>query len=278
MYQVTIKGRTLEELKSAVSRIHDQLQSPIHIVNGMTEDLTDDQSVHNTVHATEMAIADEETEVHSKYTESGDLPATSINVPLKPLNNDVNPPVTLDSSKLDTEGVPWDERIHTKARTKVRAGTWKLKKGSDADVVSKVKAELIQNVQLTANPTPIPPAPITPTTPVVETPVANIQATEVEPRIAEVPINLPPPVAPPVVAAPIVTPPPVSGSGHTFETFKVNFPMIVGTLLTEGKVTSEYINELTTHFKVQQIYEISDEQKAVMFESFAEYGFIQKVG
>ena len=51
---------------------------------------------------------------------------------------------------LDTEGIPWDNRIHTNAKTKIRAGTWKLKRSIDVAEVEKVKAELLANQSLVA--------------------------------------------------------------------------------------------------------------------------------
>jgi len=44
--------------------------------------------------------------------------------------------------QLDSEGLPWNERIHTSARTKIANGTWKLKRGITPDLVEIVKEEL----------------------------------------------------------------------------------------------------------------------------------------
>ncbi len=44
--------------------------------------------------------------------------------------------------QLDSEGLPWDARIHTPAKTKVANGTWKLKRGADPTEVSTVRDEL----------------------------------------------------------------------------------------------------------------------------------------
>jgi len=54
---------------------------------------------------------------------------------------------------LDSEGLPWDDRIHTSARSKIANGTWKLKRGGDPAQVAAVKAELkslmnVPNVQV----------------------------------------------------------------------------------------------------------------------------------
>lgn len=44
--------------------------------------------------------------------------------------------------ELDSEGLPWDKRIHASTKTKIASGTWKLARGVDASVVEAVKAEL----------------------------------------------------------------------------------------------------------------------------------------
>ena len=58
----------------------------------------------------------------------------------------------------------------------------------------------------------------------------------------------------------------------------LGFPMIIGALISEGKINQDYINQLREHFLVDQIWKITDEQKAEVFESFVGYNFIQKVG
>lgn len=51
--------------------------------------------------------------------------------------------------ELDSAGFPWDARIHTEAKTKVKAGTWKLRRKVDKDLVATVREE-------TAKSTPAP--------------------------------------------------------------------------------------------------------------------------
>ena len=52
--------------------------------------------------------------------------------------------------ELDGEGIPWDIRIHTDAKTKIKAGTWKLKRSIDTALVEQVKAELLANMSVAA--------------------------------------------------------------------------------------------------------------------------------
>jgi hypothetical protein len=51
--------------------------------------------------------------------------------PVAPVPSAPVPPVPLASGAvaLDRDGLPWDARIHAASKTKVAAGTWKLKKG-----------------------------------------------------------------------------------------------------------------------------------------------------
>ena len=62
------------------------------------------------------------------------------------------PPVetAVPTVELDGEGIPWDSRIHTSAKTKIKAGTWKLKRGVDVTEVEKVKGELLANMNVAA--------------------------------------------------------------------------------------------------------------------------------
>ena len=46
------------------------------------------------------------------------------------------------SAEVDVSGMPWDERIHQKGKSKKKDNTWKLKKGVDLALVQSVTAEL----------------------------------------------------------------------------------------------------------------------------------------
>ena len=200
--------------------------------------------------------------------------------------------------ELDAEGIPWDKRIHTSTKTQMkREKTWKRKRDLEDSFVTQVKNELLLNVQQAANPAVIPPAPINADTPIIEQPLAPVleqPVVELPPAVAPIVNQLcTPPVAvveapispvveqPVVVDAPIVAPAPtpqLSGSGHTIETFSAGFPMILANLITEGKVTQDYVNELKTYFNAKEIWELTPEQKTEVFNSFVGFGFIQKVG
>lgn len=87
----------------------------------------------------------------------------------------IAPIVAPGSLELDAEGIPWDSRIHTEARSKNKDGTWRAKRGiNDEVLVKRIKAELLAAVAgapaaPTADPTPtvlVPPIPTVPVTPI----------------------------------------------------------------------------------------------------------------
>ncbi len=42
---------------------------------------------------------------------------------------------------LDSEGYPWDHRIHSTTKSKIANGTWKIKRGIDSTLIDSVRAE-----------------------------------------------------------------------------------------------------------------------------------------
>lgn len=76
--------------------------------------------------------------------------------------------------ELDIKGLPWDNRIHARTKTKTNEGNWKLMRGVDSNLVKQVEAELLG----TLNAPIIPSAPnISQITPVIP---SNIPAPPVE--------------------------------------------------------------------------------------------------
>ena len=76
------------------------------------------------------------------------------------------------SDKLDAEGTPWDERIHSSSKSFIKNGTWKLKRGVDPNFVAKIKEEW-KSVPITEEPAPSvfdeEPAPAPPPAPTIDT-------------------------------------------------------------------------------------------------------------
>ena len=84
-------------------------------------------------------------------------PVNSLNIPAAPR------PVV----DLDTEGLPWDLRIHARTKTKMKDGSWKKLRGVGPEVVKRVEAELkgVQSI-------PVPPVVPVPPVAVGQAPVA----------------------------------------------------------------------------------------------------------
>jgi hypothetical protein len=53
---------------------------------------------------------------------------------------DANASAACDTSKLDSEGVAWDERIHSETKSQNKDGTWRLRRGVDKALVEQVIA------------------------------------------------------------------------------------------------------------------------------------------
>lgn len=94
----------------------------------------------------------------------------SIDTPLPPvtpvtaLENTTSTNTTtanVSNVEVDSEGLPWDARIHSSSKATIKDGTYKLKRGLDPDYVAGIKAELagVMNIPAVASTTPPPPQP-----------------------------------------------------------------------------------------------------------------------
>lgn len=89
---------------------------------------------------------------------SADISPGSATPPTAPLSEDAAP-ITLDS-----DGVPWDARIHSGGKTLTQAGVWRARVGVGKDVVAAVKAEL-RAALAAGSPAAVPLAPPAPAIP-----------------------------------------------------------------------------------------------------------------
>jgi hypothetical protein len=158
--------------------------------------------------------------------------------------------------EVDSQGIPWDHRIHSSSKTIIKSGTWKKRKGVAKEVYDSVMAKLVARVTQ-------PPVDLTPAPPVPGTPSIDPQ-----------PVTSQPPVD--------LTPAPVPMSNkpaHNFDTFKANFIGVVGNLMQEGKIDLNYVNSLNQHFGVEEFFMIRDKEDAVreLYDNFCSFGFITKV-
>ena len=95
------------------------------------------------------------------------------------LNAPAEPEPSFDPDDRDTDGLPWDERIHSSGRVKSGDGRWRQRRGVDKAVLATVTAELSG-------------APTVPAPP-------PVQATVPAPPPVQATVPAPPPPAPPPV-------------------------------------------------------------------------------
>lgn len=228
-----------------------------------------------------------------------------------------NPPAAPQplNAGVDSMGLPWDERIHSSNMAKTKDGSWRIRRGVEPAFVKQVEHELIAKIKaggaaeaptfpprglpaspVLAPPTFVPPPPSAP--PVVQAlqPSAPVEH-RLDPALANVipPMMAPPlgnltapvhaalpptvqPTAAPSTATPAAPPMPAVTSSHSLSTFTAQFVPTLAALVNDGKLTPEYVAALKTYFKLEQIYDANDQQKAEMFETFCKAGILTKVG
>ena len=258
MYELHLKGKTIVELKKAVEDAAAELNG----FTGTTRNIAIEKKIALTQEQFEANEGFNEPEVDEEYIDESQIGAGLV--------TDAGTHAGLE---LDSEGLPWDKRIHSSSKNKNADGSWRIRKGVDKDLVNKVKIELRGSAIGSSHQ-----APVVPTVQHVEVPTA--QPVYQQPVVVEQPVITPPVQTQSAAApAPIAAPPmPTMTSGHTLDSFKANFPHVIAQLITEKKITQDYVNILKDHYKVDQIWNVNDVQKEEMFHGFVQYGFIQKVG
>lgn len=145
-----------------------------------------------------------------------------------------HPLPVIKAGALDSDGIPWDNRIHAAAKTQCKDGTWKLRPGVDKSIVDQVRAEL-KGVQSIPTPTPQEiPAPVNPASPLLPAESPTVNELDVPPAP---PVSL---IAPPPAPEPVVAAPPATGPQPP-----ANFAEMlkwVGDLITAGKITADGVN------------------------------------
>ena len=127
-----------------------------------------------------------------------EVPAAVVGVPVPPVPEVSNvPPPPTASVELDSNGLPWDGRIHASTKTKVAAGSWTKKRGVDENLVRHVEAELRAILAApAAGGVPVPPFPSAGAAPVVTDPATAFGGAPSTPVDA-------PPAAEPAAAGPM---------------------------------------------------------------------------
>jgi hypothetical protein len=90
----------------------------------------------------------------------------------------------LTGVELDCRGLPWDNRIHSRTKSKLANGEWKVQRGIDAAVVAQVELELRQTMSAPVSTPQAPIAPVSVPTP----PIAPISP----PPAPTIPVTIPP--------------------------------------------------------------------------------------
>lgn len=161
--------------------------------------------------------------------------------PISTKAGSVNSAPAFDMSDLDSKGTPWNKDLHASSRAKIADGTWRVKRGVSDEAILAYNNQFrssVSVVQTTSNPV------------------------------------IQPVVQPVVVPAPM----PTMNSGHTLQTFSAQFPVVIGNLISQGKIDQDYVNSLKAHYGLAEIWMANEAQKAEMFEFFAQHKLIVKVG
>ena len=166
--------------------------------------------------------------------------------------------------KLDKNGFPWDQRIHSSSKGINEDGTWRAKRGVDKELVKTVEAELKQLMgiqlppQLTAaqliQQVPLPPivsAPATPAPPVSAPATTEVPPPPVVSSPATTEVPPPPPAAAPsdVLAPPPTTAPSptvAAASGMTF----AGLIAAVMPRIAAGVLTQDQVNKVLGEFSI----------------------------
>lgn len=232
LYQVVAKGNTLTELKESLEDCLADLTRNSH-ASGMIKNLGAVNGDDNT----------------DDGMETVDSPFGSV-----PQEN------TQDATDvdLDSAGVPWNAKIHSSSKKKVKNGTWKVARGVEDAEVEAYNLRFRNSQPAVRDVAPIT---VVSPAPVQTAPTAVVTATP--------------------AAAPVALPPmPTMNSGHTLDSFKAGFPVILSGLLTEKKISQDYVNQLKTFFGVTEIWNITDAQKESVFLQWSspEFNLITRVG
>jgi len=99
----------------------------------------------------------------SAQTDTANIaPSASENAPSAESSSQSDASPTTGNVELDTDGIPWDERIHASTKTTTADGKWRKRKNVDEVLYGQVHAELQELHAAPLDDTPPPPASSTP--------------------------------------------------------------------------------------------------------------------
>lgn len=201
--------------------------------------------------------------------------------PLQSVEAQAVPVGSPNLGELDSAGMPYDLRIHTSQRSTVKNGTWKYKRGVDDILIAQVEAE--NKALLASGPKvaePLPPAPVSPFP--AQPPI--MQAVPTQPLPEVLPASIPSQAAAPVQVA--VQPaynnvdiPQGDSLAFTVETFKLQLlSRIFPKLIETGKINQEWIQQVKQSFQIKELWDLTDAHMVALYDTFANYGLITKLG
>ncbi len=280
--KLLLSGETIAELRTECKEFLKETQS---LDAEYGPDLSDDSQIAldlvNAGHLPQTRTATETTDAEQMLRERMDAAV----------------PTTPNSGEdYDSEGMPWDHRIHASSRAKTKEGIWRIRRGAKEGEVVAIENEIIRaGRRLAVNPVATPTVASYPPPPAFPGPVpsdiVNTPPTEPAPFAPlglVPPVGLPPQQPVPVVQPPVAALPPqapvapapvtaVVSLAHNLATFKANQHMVLAELVRQGKINQDYIASLKHYFNVKEIWEINDSQTAELFNVLAEAGLIVRM-
>ena len=171
--------------------------------------------------------------------------------------------------EYDSKGMPWDPRIHSATKAVTAKGLWRYRRGVEQTDIDRIEATVQRGIADSPAPVKSEPVHAPVITEMLTVPVADPVPPVVEPIAPVIPF---PAQAP---APPVIDPKAVS-LVHSLETFKASMVAVCAKLVMERKLTPEYVEGLKKHFNVQQLWDLNEEQKGQMFETFVQYNLVTK--
>lgn len=265
MFKITFEAKNMKDLQTQVNELVETADAVLNDSGSQVQHTNENRNQQ------------------VKLTPVAPVPAPIDPQPQQPMPAAVAVTVRQEPAPISPD-VPWDARIHSSSKSKVKSGAWKKRKGVAEDLYISVMAELQSGGDQPAPVIATPPAPLPTMAPVVPPLIQESPMVQPTQPLAP-PVMTPvaqPPVAQPPVAPPNYTPAPVPDStkpAHNFDTFKSNFAQVMAQLKGEGHLTPEYIGSLNEHFGVSELWELaSDDVKlGELFQNFADFGWVTKV-
>lgn len=209
--------------------------------------------------------------------------ASAPNVP-SPVPGSVNaPPAPNAEVERDKSGIPWDERIHSRNKSKNNDGTWRDRRGVDAAVKTAVLAEIAGTVSPVEPPAPIVPTPPPPPAAVVPPPPPPVTLPG-----GAVPVPPAPALGVPDAAKPVVVPPPpvnptangqaqpsataVTSAAVGASPSKITFPALVSKInqgLAGAKITQDDIQLACSELGIAGVAALADPANAHLTDAVA---------